>query len=109
MKKKKALVSIYFCILVLLMTVALLNINKENTSALSPLGVSADENFQMVSEEFGKDFERFIQDKVAVKTYEEEDGILIKFGEVNLKLKNSSKLIEAIGDRFNSIIETITG
>lgn len=108
MKNKKILLGIYIVMLSFITIIALGNVNKENTSALSPLGISTEENFQMVSEEFGKDFERFIQDKVNVKIYDEEDGTLIKFGEVNFKIKNNSEFINGIGEKITNIVESLT-
>ncbi|MGL5417169.1 MAG: hypothetical protein ACRDAU_15990 [Clostridium sp.] len=109
MKKYKSLiVYIYMITMALIVIGALININIKNTRTLSPLGVSAEENFEMVSEEFGKEFEKFIQDKAVVKIYEEEDGTLLKFNEVNFKIKNESEVLNKIKEKALEIINEIS-
>ena len=45
-----------------------IKINIINTKALSPIG-NGEDNYELVKEEFGKDFEEFIKDKSEVKVY----------------------------------------
>ena len=45
-----------------------IKINIINTKALSPIG-NGEDNYELVKEEFGKDFEEFIKDKSEVKIY----------------------------------------
>lgn len=67
-------------------------INIIDTKALSPLG-NTNENYKMVSEEFGDDFSSFIKDNSFFKIYKEKDDILIRIGENNFKVSKQFKYI----------------
>ncbi|OPX45300.1 hypothetical protein [Clostridium thermobutyricum] len=107
MKSRNFWFTLYTILLIGLVFIFLTEINVENTKALSPIGISSEDNFQMVSSEFGKDFENFIQDKAKVKIYDEEDGRLIKFGDVNLKIKKKSEFLEGIKEKIINITESL--
>ena len=51
---------------VILLIIGFVKINIVNTESLSPLGTT-DDNFKVVSTEFGEDFQDFILDKSPVK------------------------------------------
>lgn len=81
-------------ILMILACIGFVKINIVNTKSLSPLG-NADDNFSLVSETFGEDFEEFIKDKSVIKIYpsEEEQGdelatVKISDKEINLTKRN---------------------
>ena len=57
MKSRNFWFTLYAILLIGLVFIFLTEINVENTKALSPIGISTEDNFQMVSSEFGKDFE----------------------------------------------------
>ena len=61
---------------VILLIIGFVKINIVNTESLSPLGTT-DDNFKVVSTEFGEDFQEFIMDKSPVKIYvgEKNDGL----------------------------------
>lgn len=123
---KKYLVPI---IAVIIVVIASVKINIVNTEALSPLG-NSDDNFKLVSAEFGEDFQEFIMDKSSVKIYigEEDDGeamMKIYNREINLTKNNFfmnsldyignciNKAFSFIRDKFNkntkSNIEDVNG
>ncbi|MGL4874516.1 MAG: hypothetical protein ACRC30_07700 [Clostridium sp.] len=107
-KYKNLIVSLYIGFILIVGIVGLTVVNVKNTKTLSPVGVSAEDNFEMVSEEFGKEFEKFIQDKASVKIYEEGDGTLIKVNEVNFKIKNESEVVNKIKEKTSEIINKIS-
>lgn len=78
-------------IIILLGTVGFVRINIINTKALSPIG-NTEDNYALVSEEFGEDFTEFIKDNAEVKIYtgqgEEDASIRIKEKEFRLKREN---------------------
>ena len=72
MINKKVLIgTIIFFVIVLL---GFVQINIINTKALSPVG-NGEDNYELVREEFGKDFEEFIKDDAEVKIYTPNDKI----------------------------------
>lgn len=83
---------------VVLLIVGCVKINIINTEALSPLG-NTDDNFKVVSEEFGGDFQEFIKDNSAVKIYigEKKDGLAtVKLYNKEIKLTNDNIFMNAI-------------
>ena len=79
-------------VLLILVAIGAIKINIINTKSLSPLG-NSDDNFNLVSEEFGEDFQEFIMDKSAIKIYtgEENDNLaMVKVfnKEINLTMDN---------------------
>ena len=71
------LIKIYFIplISIILLIIGFVEVNIINTESLSPLGTTED-NFKVVSDEFGEDFQEFIMDKSPIKIYvgEKNDG-----------------------------------
>lgn len=67
-------------------------INIVDTKALSPLG-NTNENYKMVSAEFGDDFSSFIKDNSFLKIYKEKDDILIRIGENTFKVSKNFKFM----------------
>lgn len=101
---------------VILLLVACVQINILNTESLAPLGTS-DDNFQLVSEEFGEDFQEFIMDKSPIKIYvgEEQDNsatVKIYNKEINLTSDNFfmntiKKVTNAVSGTFSLIKDKI--
>ena len=83
---------------VILLIIGFVKINIVNTESLSPLGTT-DDNFKVVSTEFGEDFQEFIMDKSPVKIYvgEENDGLAtVKVYDKSINLTNNNFLINSI-------------
>ncbi|EHI97986.1 hypothetical protein CDLVIII_1286 [Clostridium sp. DL-VIII] len=91
-----------FFILVLVF-IGIIKIDLINTKALSPLG-NTNENYKLVSDEFGEDFSNFIKDNSFLKIYE-EDGkdILVRLGNSDFKIKEESPYIKKIQEMFKNI------
>lgn len=83
---------------VILLIIGFVKINIVNTESLSPLGTT-DDNFKVVSTEFGEDFQEFIMDKSPVKIYvgEKNDGLAtVKVHDKSINLTNNNFLINSI-------------
>ena len=83
---------------VILLIIGFVKINIVNTESLSPLGTT-DDNFKVVSTEFGEDFQEFIMDKSPVKIYvgEKNDGLAtVKVYDKSINLTNNIFLINSI-------------
>lgn len=52
--------------------IGIIKIDMINTKALSPLG-NTNENYKLVSNEFGEDFSNFIKDNSFLKIYKESE------------------------------------
>ncbi|MGN0027088.1 MAG: hypothetical protein ACI33I_08835 [Clostridium sp.] len=116
MINKKVLIGtlIFFIIVVL----GVIKINIINTKALSPVG-NGEDNYELVKEEFGKDFEEFIKDDAEVKIYTPSDEmqnttvrIYDKEFIINMNNKLTEKFYEMGGflyNGFSSIIDKING
>ena len=97
---------------VILLLIGCIKINIINTESLSPLG-NTDDNFKVVSEEFGEDFQEFIKDNSTVKIYvgEKNDGLAtVKIYNKEIKLTNDNLFmnsIKKVGNYFNSIFINI--
>ena len=92
---KKILIPIFA---VILLIVGLVKINIINTESLSPLG-NTDDNFKVVSEEFGEDFQEFIKDNSTVKIYvgEKKDGLAtVKIYNKEIKLTSDNLFMNTI-------------
>lgn len=82
-------------------------VNSVNTRALSPIGNSED-NYDMVSEEFGEDFEEFIRDEAVIKVYTGEEGIgdeTIKVSDTEIRIKNENIFVKGILNVTNKIVD----
>ena len=83
--------------------VGVIKVDIINTKALSPLG-NTNENYKLVSNEFGEDFSNFIKDNSFLKIYKEsEKDVLVKIGSNDFRINNQSSFIKKIED----IIERI--
>lgn len=83
---------------VILLIIGFVKINIVNTESLAPLGTT-DDNFKVVSTEFGEDFQEFIMDKSPVKIYvgEKNDGLAtVKVYDKSINLTNNNFLINSI-------------
>ena len=88
------LIKIYFIplISIILLIIGFVEVNIINTESLSPLGTTED-NFKVVSDEFGEDFQEFIMDKSPIKIYvgEKNDGMAtVKFYNKYINLTNNN-------------------
>ncbi len=101
---KKILIPIFA---VILLIVGFVKINIINTESLSPLG-NTDDNFKVVSEEFGEDFQEFIKDNSTVKIYvgEKKDGLAtVKIYNKEIKLTSDNLFMNTIktaGEHINN-------
>lgn len=116
MINKKVLIgTLIFLIIVIL---GFIQVNVINTKALSPIG-NGEDNYELVKEEFGKDFEEFIKDNAEVKIYtpneENENTTLRIFSKefiINMNNKVTEKFYEFGGflyNGFSSIMDKING
>lgn len=113
--KKFILGTIIFTIIVIL---GFTSVNIVTTKALSPTG-NGEDNYAMVSEEFGEDFEEFIKDNATVKIYtpaNEEDNTTIKIDDKEFRIKKENPFIKVFSQitskasiKFNSIKNKIDG
>jgi hypothetical protein len=113
---KKVLIGtlIFFIIVVL----GVIKINIINTKALSPVG-NGEDNYELVKEEFGKDFEEFIKDDAEVKIYTPRDEIentTVRIYDKEFIINTNNKLTEKFYEMggflyngFSSIIDKING
>ena len=101
---KKILIPIFA---VILLIIGFVKINIINTESLSPLG-NTDDNFKVVSEEFGEDFQEFIKDNSTVKIYvgEKKDGLAtVKIYNKEIKLTSDNlfmNTIKTVGEYVNN-------
>lgn len=83
--------------------IGIIKIDLINTQALSPLG-NTNENYKLVSDEFGEDFSNFIKDNSFLKIYEENGkDILVRLGNSDFKIKDESPYIKKIQEMFKNI------
>ena len=103
LRKKKVFKTIFLIVLFCVTLIALIKVNILNTKALSPLG-NTNDNYKLVSEEFGEDFSNFIQDKSPVKIYVEEDEeTMVRLGEKDFIIKSESNLINFAKGVFSKV------
>lgn len=96
------LIKIHFIplISIILLIIGFVEVNIINTESLSPLGTTED-NFKVVSDEFGEDFQEFIMDKSPIKIYvgEKNDGMAtVKFYNKYINLTNNNFIMNFIKD-----------
>ena len=96
------LIKIYFIplISIILLIIGFVEVNIINSESLSPLGTTED-NFKVVSDEFGEDFQEFIMDKSPIKIYvgEKNDGMAtVKFYNKYINLTNNNFIMNFIKD-----------
>lgn len=101
---------VFPAVLILLsVLIGIIKVDLINTKSLSPLG-NTNENYKMVSEEFGEDFSNFIKDNSAVKIYKEDGSdILVRLGEKDFKITNRSIFVDKIQVIFKNITQEIKG
>lgn len=97
-------------VIVLIVTIGLVQVNIINTKALSPVG-NTEDNYALVSEEFGEDFTEFIKDDAEVKIYtgEGEDDACIRIKEKEIRLKKENPFIKVFITGGIKIKETFSG
>ncbi|AQR89364.1 hypothetical protein [Clostridium saccharobutylicum] len=97
------------CLMIIIVVMGLIKVDVINTNALSPLG-NTNENYKIVSEEFGEDFSNFIKDNSFLKIYKEDgDDILIRLGNSDFRITNQSNFLKKIQGVFNNISHGING
>ncbi len=98
---RKVLPSILLLIAVFL---GLMKINIINTKTLSPLGNSK-ENYEIVSEEFGEDFSKFIKDNSILKIYYNKgDGILVRIKDSDFKIKSNLTFLDDFKKKIEELV-----
>ena len=103
LRKKKVFKTIFLIVLFCVTLIGLIKVNILYTKALSPLG-NTNDNYKLVSEEFGEDFSNFIQDKSPVKIYVEEDEeTMVRLGEKDFIIKSESNLINFAKGVFSKV------
>lgn len=105
-----------FSLFFILVLVGFIRINIINTKALSPIG-NGEDNYELVKEEFGEEFEEFIKDKTEVKIYTKSlnnDNTVIKLSNKDYILKTDNILTrsfynlgELIYNNLNKVVNTI--
>lgn len=89
--------------------VGIIKVDIINTKCLSPLG-NTNENYELISKEFGDDFSNFIKDNSFLKIYKEEDSnILIRLGNEDFKINDESAFLNKIQEVFENIENKIEG
>jgi hypothetical protein len=93
-----------FCIFVFaIILTGIIKINIINTKALSPLG-NTNENYKIVSEEFGEDFSNFIKDNSFLKIYKgSQNDILIRLGNNDFRISDQSIFIKKMQEIFEKV------
>lgn len=116
MINKKVIIgtAIFFIIILL----GFIQINIINTKALSPIG-NGEDNYELVKEEFGKDFEEFIKDDAEVKIYTPNENnenttirVINKEYIINMNNKITENFYKMGGFFYNgleSIINKVSG
>lgn len=89
------------CVVFFVAFIGFIQINIINTKALSPMGTS-DDNYAVVSKEFGKDFTEFIKDDSPIKIYTGEE-ITVSINDVDYKINTDNQLIRVSKNIFTSI------
>lgn len=98
-------------IFTLIVLVGFTTINIINTKALSPIG-NGEDNYNMVSEEFGDDFEEFIKDNAAIKIYtedEDNENTTIKIQNKEVRIKKENPFIKGFSIITSKVKDTFSG
>lgn len=113
--KKVVIGTAIFFIMTLL---GFIQINVINTKALSPVG-NGEDNYELVKDEFGEDFEEFIKDDAEIKIYttnENNENTTIKVKSKEYIINMDNKITEGfynmggfIYNGFGSIINKVSG
>ena len=108
MTNKKNIIG--FLIFLIIVSVGFIKINIINTKALSPIG-NGEDNYELVKEEFGEDFEEFIKDKSEVKIYtvnEINENVTIKVLDKEYILKTNNILTRSFYNLGEGIYNNLT-
>lgn len=90
-------------LLLVIILAGVIKINIINTKALSPLG-NTNENYKLVSDEFGEEFSNFIKDNSFLKIYQEsQNDILVRLGDSDFRINDESVFIKKVQDLFSKI------
>lgn len=90
-------------LLLFIILAGVIKINIINTKALSPLG-NTNENYKLVSDEFGEEFSNFIKDNSFLKIYQEsQNDILVRLGDSDFRINDESVFIKKVQDLFSKI------
>lgn len=100
---KKIIKNIIIAICIIVTMLGIFKINMINTKALSPIG-NSDYNYEIVKNEFGKDFEIFIKDNSPVKIYKKrDDTILVRIANIEFKVLSYDMIKKDIVNLFNKV------
>lgn len=105
MSKKKIMFAIFLFIIVV--TIGFVEVNVSNTKALSPIG-NTEDNYEMVSEEFGEDFEEFIKDSSPIKIYTQDGNVedtTIRILDKELRIREENPFVKAIFNISSNVAE----
>lgn len=102
MVERKVITTILLAITIVL--VGFVKINIINTKALSPMGTTED-NYAVVSKEFGKDFTEFIKDNSPIKIYAEDD-IIVSINTTDYKITTDNPIIKFTKGIANNISQS---
>jgi hypothetical protein len=98
LKKVLPVVFIVVCVFI-----GIIRIDVINTQALSPLG-NTNENYKLVSDEFGEEFSNFIKDNSFLKIYNEAgQGVLVRLGNSDFIIKDQSIYIKKLQEILKNI------
>ncbi len=90
-------------LLLVIILAGVIKINIINTKALSPIG-NTNENYKLVSDEFGEEFSNFIKDNSFLKIYQEsQNDILVRLGDSDFRINDESVFIKKVQDLFSKI------
>lgn len=99
---KKVIPSI---ILLIAVFAGIIKINITNTKTLSPLG-NTKENYDIVSEEFGKDFSNFIKDNCMLKIYcDKDDDVLVRINDSNYKINTNLSFLDGVKKKIDELMD----
>ncbi|MCQ2969463.1 MAG: hypothetical protein MJ191_04985 [Clostridium sp.] len=103
---KKGIISIIFLSIII---IGCTIVNIKNTEALSPFG-NTNNNYKIVTEEFGEDFSEFIKDKANIKIYlnKEKDSAQVQIGNKEIRLTKNNIFIMKIKSIANFFMKKIS-
>lgn len=88
--------------LLIVIFAGIIYINIINTKTLSPLG-NTKQNYELVSEKFGEDFDNFIKDNSYLKIYndEEDEKVIVRLGDKEFTISSESEILQYIKSKIN--------
>lgn len=96
---------------VIIVFIGFIQINIVNTQALSPIG-NGNDNYELVKEEFGEDFEEFIKDNAEVKIYrnnEENKNTIVRVEDKEFMINTNNTVLEKIYGVGNKVYSNLIG